>query len=138
MSDQSASAADQSAAHTPHAPSRLLPLTLTALGVVYGAVCPEELSGIMADYLALEEARIFRRLLMVRFGILGFIAGIAGAVLHWLSPLASWVGVGVSLVPPVCAWIIELRRDRRLARRLDELPPGATHVVLPNVDPRKS
>jgi hypothetical protein len=44
----------------------------------------------------------------------------------------------VFLVPPVSAWIIELRRDRRLARRLDELPEGATHVVLPNGDLRKS
>jgi hypothetical protein len=102
------------------------------------AVGPGELSGIMADYLALEEARIFRRLLVVRFGILAFIAGIAGAVLHWLSPFASWFSVGVFLVPPVSAWIIELRRDRRLARRLDELPEGATHVVLPNGDLRKS
>jgi hypothetical protein len=102
------------------------------------AVCPEELSGIMGDYLALEEARIFRRLLVVRFGILAFIAGIAGAVLHWLPPVASWLSVGVFLVPPVSAWIVELRRDRRLARRLDELPASATHVVLPSVDFRKS
>jgi hypothetical protein len=102
------------------------------------AVRPEDVSGIMADYLALEEARIFRRLLVVRFGILAFIAVIAGAVLHWLSPFASWFSVGVFLVPPACAWIIELRRDRRLARRLYELPEGAARVVLPSVDPRKS
>jgi hypothetical protein len=37
----------------------------------------------------------------------------------------------------VCAWITELRRDRRLARRLDEIPEGATHIVLPSVDRKK-
>jgi Flp pilus assembly protein TadB len=98
------------------------------------ALRPEDLNGIMADYLALEEARIFRRLLVTRFGILAFIAAIAGAGLHWLSPFATWFGVGVFLVPPVWAWIVELRRDRRLARRLDDLPAAATHLVVPNAN----
>jgi Flp pilus assembly protein TadB len=101
-------------------------------------VGPEEVTGIMADYLALEQARSVRRLLVVRFGVLAVVAGMAGGVVHWLSPFASWFSVGVFLVPPVSTWIVELRRDHRLARRLDELPKDATHVVLPNSDVIKS
>jgi Flp pilus assembly protein TadB len=101
-------------------------------------VDPEQLCGILADYLALEKARAFRRLLATRFGALALIAALAGAGLHWLSPFASWFTVGVLLVPPAWAWIVELRRDYRLSRRLDELPEAATHLVLPSVDLRKS
>jgi Flp pilus assembly protein TadB len=86
------------------------------------AVQPEQLSGIMADYLALERARIFRRLLVLRFGLLALGAAIVGGVLHWLPPSGTWVTVGVFVVPPAWAWIVELRRDRRLARRLEEVP----------------
>ena len=42
------------------------------------AVKPDQLSGIMADYLALERARTFRRLLVKRFGVLAAIfAGVS-------------------------------------------------------------
>ena len=102
------------------------------------AVQPEQLGGIMADYLALERARAFRRLLVTRCGILALMAAVIGAGLHWLPPLASWCSVGVCLVPPVGAWMVELQRDVRLARRLGELPAAATHVVPPRPDSRKS
>jgi Flp pilus assembly protein TadB len=102
------------------------------------AVRPEQLSGIMADYLALERARAFRRLLVTRFGIMALMAAVIGAGLHRLLPFASWCSVGALLVPPVWAWMVELRRDLRLARRLEELPAAATHVVPPNSDSRKS
>ena len=91
------------------------------------AVQPDQLSGIMADYLALERARIFRRLLVKRFGVLAAIVG--GVSFLWLSAFASWFSVGLCAAAPVWAWIVELGCERRLARRLDEVPGHAVHVV---------
>ena len=101
------------------------------------AVPPEELSGIMADYLALERSRLFRRLLVMRFGLLALGVVVVGGVLRVLPPLATWFSLGVFVTPPAWAWIVELRRDRRLARRLEQVPGGVTHEVrIPNI--RKS
>ena len=86
-------------------------------------VQPDQLSGIMADYLALERARIFRRLLVKRFGMLAAI--LAGVSFHWLSAFASWFSVGLCVAAPVWAWIVELGCERRLARRLDKVPGQA-------------
>ena len=47
------------------------------------AVQPDQLGEIMAAYLALERARIFRRLLVKRFGVLAVI--VAGVSFLWLS-----------------------------------------------------
>jgi hypothetical protein len=85
---------------------------------------------VIADYLALERARNHRRLFVTRFGLVAMFLGIIGLGFHWLSLLASWLGVGLCAVPPTWAWIAELRCDWRLARRLNELPGGATHVVV--------
>jgi hypothetical protein len=93
------------------------------------AVESEELSGIMADYLALDHARILRRLLVKRFGLLAVGVAILGIVLRILAPIPTWLGVGVFVTPPFWAWIVELRRDWRLARRLTRVPGGVTHEV---------
>jgi Flp pilus assembly protein TadB len=100
-------------------------------------VQPDQLSRIMADYLALERARIVRRLLVRRFGLLALIVAVAGAGFHWLPPFASWFSVGIFLVPPASAWIVEVRRDRQLARRLEELPDAVSHLVPVSADRKK-
>lgn len=97
-------------------------------------VQPDQLSGIMADYLALERARIFRRLLVKRFGVLA--AVFAGVSVHWLSAFASWFSVGLCVAAPVWAWMVELGCERRLARRLDEVPGQAVRVVESAPDER--
>src|SRR5688500_12012527 len=102
------------------------------------AVQPEELSGIMADYLGLERARIFRRLLVTRFGLLVLAVAVIGGVFHWVPAFATWFSVGVFLVPPMWAWIIQLRREARLARRVEEVPGSVTHQVQPIPAIRKS
>jgi len=86
------------------------------------AVTPDELSGIVADHLALEHAQIFRRLLVTRCGLLALATAVMGLVFHWLSPFASWFSVGVFLMPPAWAWVVEIRRHARLRRRLDVRP----------------
>jgi hypothetical protein len=78
----------------------------------------DEVSGILADYLALERTRVFRQLLVVRFGALTLIAVVVGFLIHGLSIFARWVPVGLFATPPVWACIAELRLALRLSRRL--------------------
>ena len=89
------------------------------------AVQRGQLNDIAADSLALEGARIVRRLLVKRFTVLA--AMFAGARYMGLPPLASWLSVSVCIAAPVWAWIVEIRYERRLARRIDEVP-GATPI----------
>ena len=95
------------------------------------AVPPEQLSGIVADYLALDRARIFRRLLVIRCGLLALGAGFASVLLHRVSPVAPWFTCAVFLVPPVWAWIAELRLAHRLSRRLDGIDGIVTDKIVP-------
>lgn len=91
------------------------------------AVQPDQLSEIMAAYLALDRARIFRRLLVKRFGLLAII--LAGVSVLWLSVFALWFSVGLCILAPTWFWIVELGCKQRLARLLNEIPGQAMHVV---------
>ncbi|HKE85002.1 MAG TPA: hypothetical protein VKB50_14670 [Vicinamibacterales bacterium] len=91
------------------------------------AVSREQLSQILGDYLALDRARRFRRLLLKRFGLLtlGAIAiaiGITGE-----SASVRWALVALFAAPPVLASIAELRLERRLSRRCDGIDVAARH-----------
>lgn len=91
------------------------------------AIPRDQLSRILADYLALDRARIFRRLLVTRFGMLALVAAVLGTVFHLSSPFARWFAIGLPLLPPTWAWVAELRLERRLSRRLD----GVTDNSVP-------
>jgi hypothetical protein len=93
------------------------------------AVPPADLSALIADYVALERARIWRRFLVSRFGSLAALIVGTGIAFRWLPPLAYWVSGGLCAMAPVWAWIVELRCDWRLARRLEQVPGGVTYVV---------
>jgi hypothetical protein len=93
------------------------------------ALRPEELSALVDEYLAVERARIWRRLLTTRFGTLGALIVGTGMTLHWLPPLACWVTGGLCGAAPIGALIVELRRDWRLGRHLQAIPGGATYVL---------
>jgi hypothetical protein len=95
------------------------------------AVPPDRLNAIVADHLALERAHIVRRLLLTRCGMIALVIAIAGGF-GWLPPLPCWVGVGLFLLAPASAWVVELRLERRLARRLEESPDTTKHVVWPS------
>ena len=95
------------------------------------SVDSERINAIMADHLALERARIYRRLFVTRCGLLALLLGALNLGFRWLSPFASWFTVGLCAVAPAWAWLAELRCDWRLARRLRDLPADATHVVVP-------
>jgi hypothetical protein len=90
------------------------------------ALDPKELNQVLADYVALERLRVFRRLLFRRFGALSLMVLVIGAALHWLSPLATAASLTLFLVPPVWAWVAEWRLDRALDRRLERIP-GVIH-----------
>lgn len=89
-----------------------------------------QLTALMADYVALDQARIYRRLFLTRFGALGFVLGLLGFGFHWLPPFATWFGVAFCAIAPASAWVAELRCDWKLAKRLSELPGGTTHAVV--------
>ena len=93
------------------------------------ALEPEEVSALIAEYLAVERARIWRRLLTTRCMLLGASVVASGLTLRWLPPLAYWITGGLCAVAPMSAWIVELRRDWRLGRHLEGIPGGATYVV---------
>jgi hypothetical protein len=93
-------------------------------------LAPADIRTVVVEHLAFERAQAHRRLFVVRFGLLAVLVGIIGLGFHFLPPLATWLGIGVCVVPPIRAWTAELRCDWQLARRLNELPGGATHVVV--------
>jgi hypothetical protein len=93
------------------------------------AIDDAELTGIMTDYFALERVRTFRRLLVIRCGLLALATALIGLGLHWLTAFASWFSITAFLMPPASAWILEMRRNARLGRRLEDVPGGMTCVV---------
>src|SRR5688572_14113173 len=80
---------------------------------------PAELNVILADYLALDRARIFRRLFVVRFGLLAAAAILVDVVLPNLPAIARWFPPALCLAFPAAAWICEWRLARRLSQQLD-------------------
>ena len=92
------------------------------LSVRAAAVPPQELGRILRDYLALDRARIVRRLMVVRCGLLALAAALLETVIHGFSPLARLLTVGLCLVPPTWAWFVELGWARRLVRTARTLP----------------
>jgi hypothetical protein len=104
--------------------------TITALRAT--GLSPDQVRAVMADYLALERARTFRRACVTRFGALATLFGIAGFGAHWLTPIVSWFSVAMCGVAPVWAWIAELRREWMLSRRLGRLSDAVTDIFGPS------
>ena len=94
------------------------------------ALDAEHTGALIADYIALEQARAYRRLCQTRFALLALVLGIAGLGFGWMPTLASWLSIGVCFVVPVAAWIAEFRHDLRLTAKLNELPAGSADVVV--------
>jgi Flp pilus assembly protein TadB len=83
---------------------------------------PERLSRVLADYVALEQAQIFRRLLIRRCGTLALSAAVVAGLTHVLPRLDWAIIITLLLAGPALAWISETRIERRLLRALDDLP----------------
>jgi len=85
------------------------------------AVPPDQISAIAADYLALERARLHRRLCVTRFGLTAIALAAGSALLQWLP--ASIAAPAITACLAVSAWtrVSERRCEHRLARRLEEM-----------------
>jgi hypothetical protein len=93
------------------------------------AVSSEELRVILAAYLALDRARIFRRLFVIRFGLLAGVSALLAFIVPGLSAAARWLPPMLFLAPPTWAWIVELRLARRLSRQLSGVNGTTTHEL---------
>jgi len=94
-----------------------------------GEVHPEQLSAIMADSLALEHVRVFRQLLVVRCGVIAAGIAVTGLILGLLHSFGYWFSLLLFVAAPACSWVVERRRERQLARRLQLLADRAMDVV---------
>ena len=93
------------------------------------SVSKEELRVILAEYLALDRVRVFRRLFVVRFGLLTMISVLVALIAPGLPAIARWLPPVLCLTPPTWAVIVEFRLARRLARHLEGVDLGATHEL---------
>lgn len=82
------------------------------------SVTKEDLQVILAAYLELDRARVFRRLFVFRFGMLAGLAAVVALTVPGLSLAARWLPPLLCLAPPAWAWLAEFRLARRLARYL--------------------
>src|ERR1051325_11362993 len=78
----------------------------------------DQLRRLLANYLELEQAQIIRQLLVVRCGLLAAVAFLLAVTTHALSTSAWTAMIALLLARPSGAWIVELRRQWRLATRL--------------------
>lgn len=99
----------------------------TVISVPASTIPPEELSRILSDYLALDRARIYRRLMVARFGGLAVRAALLETFFRGFSPVARLFTIGLCLFPPVWARMVEFAHERRLARRIEAFDAGVTY-----------
>jgi hypothetical protein len=79
------------------------------------SVSREELRDILSEYLALDRARVFRRLFVQRFGLLAAASAVVSFIVPGLSTIARWLPPALFLAPPAWAWMVELRLAHRFA-----------------------
>jgi len=89
-----------------------------------------EVARILHDYLALDRARIWRRLIVVRFGVLALTVFVLGRVIPGLSAYAFWVPVLLFVTPAMWAAIAEVRLSLRLSHRLRRSCEGGICTVV--------
>src|SRR4051812_8099434 len=95
------------------------------------AASRDDIATIVADYLALDRARIVRRLLVARCGALALAAALLGTIVHGFSPAARLCVVASFLAPPIIVWIAELRISRRLSHRVSLRPHRSSPGSIP-------
>ena len=103
----------------------------TLISFTASGTASQELGPILSDYLALDRARIVRRLMVARFGVLALLAVLLETVFRGFSSSARVFTVALCLIPPVWARIVELGRERRLSRRIERVDGAVTHKFVP-------
>jgi hypothetical protein len=102
--------------------------------ISFPASAAPELGRVLSDYVALDRARMLRRLMVVRFGLLALFAGSIETIFRGFSPLVRVFTIALCLVPPLCARIVEIAREHRLSQRIDLMEGVVSHKI----DPRSS
>ncbi len=92
--------------HIPHSACRNVPAS---------AVSSDAVGGILADYVALDQVRLVRRLLLKRCGRIAALVLLVALLLPGSLAFRT-IGPALLLVPPAWAWVIERRLVRRLAK----------------------
>jgi hypothetical protein len=110
----------------------------TLISFPASATASPELGRILSDYLALDRARTIRRLMVARFGFLAVLAALLETVFRGFSPLVRVFTVALCLVPPLCARLVELARERRLSQRVDLVDGAVSHKIVPQSGSRQA
>jgi hypothetical protein len=82
------------------------------------SVPPEQLNVVMADCAALEQLRVFRQLLVARCGVIALAIGVGGLLLGLLHSFAYWFSLGIFILAPTGTWIVEIRQERDLRKKV--------------------
>ena len=90
----------------------------TIAGGAPTSVQPEHVNAVMADCIALEQIRVFRRLLVTRCGVIAVTIGVVGLLLGLVHTFAYWFTEGVFVLAPAAAWLVERRRERDLRKKV--------------------
>lgn len=109
------------------------------LSLAASEIDPATLSGVLADYLAYEQARIFRRLLLKR---LAGLAIVASAVAVWAGLAYRppfWIVLGLLVAAGAQAEALALKARARIARQLTEIEARQLQAGTPDrSDPSKT
>ena len=81
-------------------------------------VHPDQLNAIVSDCVTLEHLRVFRQLLVVRCGVIALAIGVGGLLLGLLHSFAYWFSVGIFMLAPAGAWLVERRQERGLRKKV--------------------
>jgi hypothetical protein len=82
------------------------------------SLAPDELNGVVADCVALEQLRVFRQLLVMRCGVIAAAIAAGGLLLGLLHSFAYWFSVSIFVLAPAGAWIVEHRHERGLRKKV--------------------
>lgn len=104
-------------------------MAYTVTTVPSTALPEHELGNILTDYCALDEVRVFRRLLVTRFGLLALAAALVGTLVPGLPMTARWLPTVLFLAAPLWAWVHEIRLECRLSNRLEGVTGVETREV---------
>ena len=79
---------------------------------------PDQLNAIITDGMRLEHIRVFRQLLVMRCGVIALSIAVSGVLLGLLHSFAYWFSMGIFVLAPAGAWIVERRQERGLRKKV--------------------
>lgn len=90
----------------------------TTMNAAPSSISPEQLNAVMAESFALEQWRVFRQLLVTRCSVITLAIGLGGLLLGLVHSFAYWFSLGIFILAPAGAWIVERRQERGLRQKV--------------------